>query len=317
MMGGPALREAQVKRVNEVYHDIESEVYRNRHPEIYQEEALRWEEIGRKYFVRPDPLTVLDIGTGVGFVPLTIAKYLKPADLVICSDISEKMLDLARDNLSRYTGIKKQFIKADALEIAHRCSKADIITMNSVLHHLPDYEEVLSGLAEIVKPDGYMMIMHERNQRFGNAPSLLLKSYRMLRSVVSKGYHFVHRLGQRGMRLAGLDHEDTTKKDFYERVQRAILDSKVCDSRLSIEQINAIVDIHDPDEGGTGFDPYILHEKYFGDYRIAELFFDKFLGPWVETTHSALNRYLSSVIEKTHPDSGAIFGLILQRKTQG
>jgi ubiquinone/menaquinone biosynthesis C-methylase UbiE len=313
-MERPSLNENQVKQVNEIYHDIESEVYRNRHPEIYHEEMLRWEEIGRKYFVRSDPITVLDIGTGAGFVPAVLARYLKPEDLLICSDISEKMLELARENLSHYPAVNKQFIKADALQIAHRSNEVDILTMNSVLHHLPDYGEVLSGLAGILRPGGYMMIMHERNQRFGNNPSLVLKSYTMLRFLASKAYHFVCGLVQKGSRLAGLSNEDTIKKDFYARVQKAILESRICEGRLSVEQINAIVDIHDPDEGGAGFDPYILQEKYFGDYRIAELFFDKFLGPWVDTAHNALNRHLSSLIERTHPDAGSVFGLILQKR---
>jgi ubiquinone/menaquinone biosynthesis C-methylase UbiE len=316
-MRGPTLTEDRVKAVNEIYHDIESEVYRNRHPEIYREEMLKWEDLGRKYFVRPHPITVLDIGTGVGFVPAIIAKYLKPEDLLICSDISEKMLEVARDNLSHYGGVGKQFIKADALEVARHCSEVDIITMNSVLHHLPDYEKVLLSLGKALRPNGYFMIMHERNRRFGSNPSLALKGYAMLRLLAGKAYHFVGRLVKQGQRLAGLNHEDRTREDFCERVQRAILDRKVCDNRLSIEEINAIVDIHDPDEGGEGFDPYVLQQEYFRDYRIVEMFFDKFLGPWVDTRRNALNRYLSSVIEKTHPDAGAIFGMILQRNPEG
>jgi methylase of polypeptide subunit release factors len=77
-----------VNRVNEIYHDIEREAYLQKHPEIFVDEAKRWRRIAKRYLVKDCSITVLDIGTGIGFIPLTIAPFLKMEDTIICSDIS-------------------------------------------------------------------------------------------------------------------------------------------------------------------------------------------------------------------------------------
>jgi ubiquinone/menaquinone biosynthesis C-methylase UbiE len=287
-----------IKAVNRIFHDIEADCYKDRHPEIYIEEFYKWNDIGMKYFVRDEPITVLDIGTGAGFVAGIVALYMKPRDRLICTDISQKMLDVAKDNL-KLTEPSKEYVWIDAASVGKLYDDVDFITMNSVLHHLPDYEDALRTLAQAVRPGGYFIITHERNSLFSGNHSLLLKGYRLTRKVASTVYHlFVSR-------------NDEKRKMFYERVQEEIRRQLHVD--LSIRHINHMVDFHDPDEGGQGFDPYELKWRFFPDWQLVDVFYDRHLGAWVDVDRNEINRWLARKVKKKYMRYGAIFGMILRR----
>lgn len=60
-----------------------------------------------------NPLTILDIGTGSGCIPVTLKKHL-PAARVSAVDVSEKALQLARHNAAKH-GVNVHFVKQDIL----------------------------------------------------------------------------------------------------------------------------------------------------------------------------------------------------------
>lgn len=311
-----SLDNESVKAINELYHNIEADTYLERHPEIYSEEAIKWEEIGKKYFKRSERLTVLDIGTGIGFVPSIIGKYLKNDDVLICTDISQKMLDKAKERLLIYHDLNIKYIKADALEVSRLGIEADIITMNSVLHHLPDYENVLKDLEKLIKRGGLFIIMHERNQRYCKNVPLLLRIYQPLHQV----NRLIRGILKRILIVFGLYKNKIFPGDrsqieiFYSKVQQAIKNEGICDRKLTIEEINSIVDLHDPDEGGEGFDPFVIHQKFFKNYEIVDLFMNKHLGPWIDEESNIINKLLSRYLKKFHPNEAAIFGMIMREK---
>ena len=87
-------------RVNEIFHDVEADSYTSEHPEIFELEKQRWQVLASKFFKSANPLKILDIGSGTGFVPLQISGYLKEEDEVVCSDVSEKMLSRCKSNIN-------------------------------------------------------------------------------------------------------------------------------------------------------------------------------------------------------------------------
>ncbi|KKL09512.1 hypothetical protein LCGC14_2565130, partial [marine sediment metagenome] len=62
------------------------------------QEKERWEDAFEKINTKTGR-TILDIGTGTGFVPLTISKFLNEKDTLICSDVSKKMLSIVEKKL--------------------------------------------------------------------------------------------------------------------------------------------------------------------------------------------------------------------------
>jgi ubiquinone/menaquinone biosynthesis C-methylase UbiE len=298
----------QIKKINELFHDIEADVYLEHHPEILDEKT-KWEKIGETYFKQNRHIRVLDVGTGDGFVPSIIAKYLKENDTLVCSDISEKMLKKAEERLIDYDKFEKRFVRADALDISKMNLHVDFIIMNSVLHHLPDYEEVLKNFAMLLNKDGFIIIMHERNQRFCKQVPFWQRQYlaleqmnRIARKMV-KNMLIFFRLYKKQMMI----------DELYSKVKMAIKEKGIYDKDLNINEINSLVDIHDPDEGGDGFDPFLLHKRFFNNFEIVELFTDMHLGPWTKTNNTFFKKKIQTVFEKRYPYSGSIFGLIMRK----
>lgn len=63
---------------------------------------------------------------------------------------------------------KLQFVKLDGLSLPREAigGDCDVITMNSVLHHLPDPGHLLAEVDRILVPGGTLVIWHEPNRRF-------------------------------------------------------------------------------------------------------------------------------------------------------
>jgi len=72
-----AYSERIVQRVNELYHDIASKEYQSHRPEIFEHERQRWDHVAKRFLLTGKSLVAVDIGTGTGFVPLTIGHFLK------------------------------------------------------------------------------------------------------------------------------------------------------------------------------------------------------------------------------------------------
>src|SRR3954471_16328981 len=89
-----------VLKVNEVFHDVEGSAYAGVHPEIFEGETARWDEIARSEVApRRRPLRVMDVGCGTGFVAERIAPVLKNDDTFVCADLSQAMLEASRKTL--------------------------------------------------------------------------------------------------------------------------------------------------------------------------------------------------------------------------
>jgi len=299
----------QIKDINRIFHDFEAEIYSEYHPEINLEE-VKWDRISTRYLHQDKQITLLDVGTGNGFVPSVVGKYLKAGDTLICSDISDKMLLKAEERLSGYTHLAKRFVKADALLLSKMEIEADVITMNSVLHHLPDYEEVLKNLTKRVKAGGLFIIMHERNQKFCRNVPFLMRQCLFLVEI----NRLARKLARKALVALGLYKRKFARDELYAKVREVIKEQGISRQLLSTEEINSLVDFHDPDEGGEGFDPFVLQERFFDDFEIVELFTDMHLGPWMSSKKDCVRRHLLKVLENRFPYSGAIFGLIMRKK---
>ncbi len=89
----------RVRRINEIYHNLENACYDGQHEDIPQFEQRFWEEAAGRYVAADKPIVWLDYGTGTGFVPAAVAERLKAEDTVICCDVSNEMLRLCAAKL--------------------------------------------------------------------------------------------------------------------------------------------------------------------------------------------------------------------------
>jgi len=154
----------RVRRVNEIYHNLENAGYDQLHEDIPQFEESFWREAAGKYIDRRAPITWLDYGAGTGFVALSVAEHLRAEDTLICCDVSGEMLAVCEERLNgKSLPCRCLFEKIDGKTIPAPSDAVDIISVNSVLHHMFDLDSFAAECERVLKPDGLLIVAHEPN----------------------------------------------------------------------------------------------------------------------------------------------------------
>lgn len=310
-----------VRRVNEVYHDVESGRYEQMHPEIFQREAGRWREISRRFIADPGrPLQILDVGCGTGFVPLTIGPALKPGDTVVCADISQGMLDVCKANLAG-AGLHCEFHKLSGGRIELPSASFDRITMNSLLHHVPDAGALLAEANRLLVPSGRCVVGHEPNRRFFHHP-FLWNHYRCLSVLFSPRQAAGRVLRAAGLMAAArrltrrLSRSTRAHDDIAARVNEILLGEGAIRRPLSVDELTEIVDVHSPTAGGfhpdRGLDVSELLERYLPSFQLEHLeTYDHLCeaGP-----RNRFTRWYDARLRKRFPLDGSTFLAVLRKR---
>jgi ubiquinone/menaquinone biosynthesis C-methylase UbiE len=98
--------------------------------------------------------TILDIGTGPGYLPIEIAK--RSSDVrIIGVDLSRKLIDLARSNAARACQSDRlQFKLGNAGRIEFEDSVFDMVISTGMLHSLKAPVKVIQEMYRVLKPGG-------------------------------------------------------------------------------------------------------------------------------------------------------------------
>ena len=236
---------ALVERANIVWHDLEAESYDYRHPEIMDEVAGVWSDLvdliaARLSGQRP---RVMDVGVGTGFVPSVLSRRLNPLS-VLCLDISHRMLLTSRQKLSspsdntQYFFVQANVEKMPIKPTLSSCMRMfDLITLNSVLHHLYDPTAFLSQLAVLLKPGALLIVAHEPNRRF--FLNIYLSKYAIASRLGGRLRRFIHWCSGRATFSASAENREVESLDLND------LELPVGTHR----NIQAYVDYHSPMSG--------------------------------------------------------------------
>lgn len=149
---------------NRELHREEAALYDRIHPELTNgEEAARLRRMldaAEKGLPSGGAKTALDIGAGTGFVT---AELVRRGFKVTAVDISPEMLEVLEKKFASEVQAGKAATVAQDVDsfLATRQDAYSIITVSSVLHHLPDYAATLKVLADRLIPGGALVIFHE------------------------------------------------------------------------------------------------------------------------------------------------------------
>ncbi len=293
-----------IKIVNEVFHDFDSENYEKSHPEIYLLEKKEWKNIFIKYIKdiqNEKPLIILDIGTGAGFVPEVFSSYLKENDKVIFSDISEKMIKLVNKKFNK-VHFKKDFLISDASKINLDDNSVNVVTINSVLHHIPDYGNFLREIDRVLMPGGILIIKHEPNKLFANS-FVLSNVYNLLKKIREKLQN---------------DKRDISLGDFERKILYSLKEKGIeLKKDISKRDIQILVDIESPTASGKldksrGFDPFLIKKEYFKDYDNLKIRTYAFLCK-IDENKNIGRKVISKILKLFSPQKGYLFELILKK----
>jgi ubiquinone/menaquinone biosynthesis C-methylase UbiE len=139
---------------------LESRNYISLHPEIYN-----WFEQGE---IQKDLASLrkkvngneaLDIGCGMGNISL---KLLFLGFKVTALDISTTMIKEVKRALPAEIAVNLDIIETDIdAFLSKPAGKYTLVTMSSVIHHLPDYIGTLQRVVKIIAVGGFLYITHE------------------------------------------------------------------------------------------------------------------------------------------------------------
>jgi arsenite methyltransferase len=98
--------------------------------------------------------TVLDLGSGGGIDVLLSAKRVGPTGLAYGLDMTDEMLDLARQNQAEAGVSNVQWLRGHIEEIPLPANSVDVIISNCVINLSGDKPQVLREAARVLKPGG-------------------------------------------------------------------------------------------------------------------------------------------------------------------
>jgi ubiquinone/menaquinone biosynthesis C-methylase UbiE len=102
--------------------------------------------------------TVVDVGTGTGFVAAGLAAH---ARRVLAYDNAAAMLDVARGNLERLGIENVELAEADITALPLPDDAVDAAVANMVLHHAVDPAAMIAEMARVTRPGGWVGITDE------------------------------------------------------------------------------------------------------------------------------------------------------------
>ena len=150
----------EIKKANILHHDVEAEIFERVHPEgssLYERSQVLKNISSISGNSRANELCV-DVGCGTGFITGFELPLYKT---VVATDISRRMLEVARKRLGHFSSLNLLVCDAESLPL--KSEIADLVSVSSVLHHLPKPFNSMTEISRVLKQDGFLYVTREPN----------------------------------------------------------------------------------------------------------------------------------------------------------
>ena len=126
-----------------------------------------------KPYIR-EGMTVLEIGSGMGFFTLPMARLVGESGHVVCVDLQEKMIRAVKKRAVRaglIDRIELRVCTPTSLDIDDLAEKVDFALVFAVVHEVPDAERFLSEIQRSLRKGGSLFFSepagHVSRKAFG------------------------------------------------------------------------------------------------------------------------------------------------------
>lgn len=118
---------------------------------------------------------VLDLGSGPGVLSLQLAKLLHDGE-VVGVDLSDRMVELAREKTRGMGLTNVKFVQGDALDLRFPDGAFDVVVSSYLVHWVPDVGRLTSEIQRVLKRGGRLGIIAPAPDRY----SELREAYRVI-----------------------------------------------------------------------------------------------------------------------------------------
>ena len=108
-----------------------------------------------------DGMTVVEIGPGMGFFTLELAKKVEATGRVIAIDIQPQMLERLERRAKTaglHEWIETRLAKSDSMGMADLAQAVDLVFAYAVVHELPDDRAFFQEAFAVLKPGGTLFV---------------------------------------------------------------------------------------------------------------------------------------------------------------
>jgi len=334
--------ERLVLAANRIFHDLEGERYEEKHDEIFIAEAERWRRLARAWLAATPgarPRTILDLGSGTGFVPSVVGPFLAAGDEIVASDLSIAMLACARARLAAAElPCRLRFEPVDGVRYPFPSKSFDAVTANSFVHHVPDLARLFSEIDRILKPGGLFIVGHEPNLLHFRSPGLarwarilslagdplgsavgLARALRLDRLAARCGWR--KRIRGAVLRARGAEFAEQVRRTeaILDRVGEQMTSEGLLPAPPTREQLARWIDFHSPTAGDAveperGLDVEWVRKDALPDYELLHReSYDHLFSGGHATRRTALLRCLDRWLARCYPDAGRTLSFVLQK----
>jgi len=109
-------------------------------------------------------MNILEIGPGMGYFSLPMAKLTGVKGMVYCIDIQQGMLDrlMKRANKQNIKNIETRLSNQTSFNIDTLKEQIDFAFLFAVVHEVPDQEKLFKQVGEVIKPGGKLFFAEPR-----------------------------------------------------------------------------------------------------------------------------------------------------------
>jgi ubiquinone/menaquinone biosynthesis C-methylase UbiE len=110
-------------------------------------------------------MNVLDIGCGMGYFSLPIARIVGKTGKVVCVDLQERMIKglISRSKKAGLSDrIDARICRKNSLEVNDIAEKIDFALAFALIHEVSDKERLLSEICNTIKQTGKLLIVEPR-----------------------------------------------------------------------------------------------------------------------------------------------------------
>ncbi len=309
--------------VNDALHAAEAAVYDDRHATMYLEAGgAVWERLLSYLPDSPQTLRILDVGCGTGLVGHFMAVHVPHrVESLTLMDPCANMIAIARKKAASWpfdTIVAQCHI--ESLDVATRF---DVVTINSVLHHVVELEAFVKRVQDLVKPGGLLLTGQDPRALAATLGDAVLAARRLKKQVpywdirqrlhssplVGKYWGHIARSVRRLVKMEG------GMTELARKASSTLLAKGIVSRPMDETSLYTVTDVHVPRQvgkGGEGIDENCLLQ-WMTEMTLVAMHTYRFHD--AEFTHlSAVQRDQELAWWRANDPHGATMALVFQKK---